>query len=498
MFKKLLYSSVIVSNINNIKCAEELKSGTIKYIINNLYFIGVNNIKFEKDEKLKIKDLDFVNFDKLISEKLNNLWDNNNNITDYSTYDKKILKMYIPYERATYYILQEQKPKLVKLVITDNTTNKSKTLENNELLDKSGKLLNNFTEDEVVKNEIKNNTDYVFHYEYVMTFPKESIKIQYNNKEYTNKSEIKIDNNFNETLDKTSDPIISILTFISKHITDEKNETLDKVMSANTKPKQIIKFTINNNKDKYPKESFYLLLLYHFYKNTFKSLEMTVDNSYHYPISFEKIKGYFLEDKEFCDNNDKYEYSKEELTKDGIKKMLAGKYGINEDCLEIETEVEIKNKDEKLKDNTKITVKFNIEKLKDTDFMKKYIIEKKYQHKIELPHIQGYSIKDKYLKNTDIKDGKIENLEDLKKLIKNYFDLDEDQYNKGYKIKDEGKLKIDFNDDSDFKFIKLEIIGDEIKNKLYEKSKNNNNKENETNITNKNEKKEEGCCRSDN
>ena len=489
MFKKLFYSSVIVSNINNIKCGEK-KISLVKYVLNNTSFIGCKNLKLKLDE-IKIKNIAPESKDVPCGNWYNDiLIDHDKDYLPHSQYDyeKNVINLFHP-EKG-----KENKLEFAKLEIKE----KDKPSVFSE-----GDDYKNNKQNEVVKE----NTDYIFYYNCDYTIPKNTLNIKYKNIKYSNENEIKIEGkNFKENKDYFS----NFIDLISSNMTDGSNNKLSDVIKVINTPFHVTNCKFKekeyNKIEEHNEESFYYIFLYDVLYNNFKGVEeMEIDDFFKYRIVLRCKKGYYVQHKQFTKLKEVLNRRKTKLTKKQIKEEIKNQFGLTENCYDIEVydfkaeSVVEKKDDEDIDTNTDVIIKFDVnEILKQKgkeEFVKNNFEKWAYKHKIIIMN-NNYGRRFKMKKFTDNssepKDGAILNENDLKAKIKEYFDLEEDQYN----ILNKDNIKYD---ETSYCEVRIEIKKD-FENKFFEEiSKNEDKKNKEINNKTPNEsqnttKEQEKCC----
>ena len=509
MMKKIYYSSMLLCNWNNIVCDDQ-KVKLIKYVVNNKVFTGGNNFIFKKGE-LKIKDIiDIEN----VRKKAGKNYLPNNKLCDLSTpdahnesftYSEELVNKMISNSNEKLKLIKVEKIKRTKENTGGTETIKEEKTEYNEGNGhiKKGTLAN---QEEVIEND----ADYIFYYNYEVTFPANSLHIMYNNVEYTNKNEIKLDCNLDEKLNN----IENFFNQVKGNVFDKNGKKLTDELNKKTAPIHVLGYNMNYNIDCcndgfMGENTFYELLLSNYNEKTFVSLYLKIDVFYKYKIVLKSIKGYnFRDDDKVKDvkirtklNEHQDQQFTEDSLNDFIKKDLFLKDGYYN--LTFKTKLE---KDKKINEDNEITLEFDIDKIKkDKDsqqFISTYLKEKQYVYKYSITNTpSGYKLKSDILKNADENEffkGKLSTIEEIKGKIKGDLGLENEEYT----LENLTDIEKDFNNDPANILIKIKLKdADKLKDKMFEKiPQENKNKQGSGsgdgsgNGTSNGNKNNESCC----
>lgn len=482
MDKKLFYSTVILGNLNNIRCAEE-KVKLIKYVVNNKVFTGGTNFKFKTGE-LKIKDIIDINNVRL---KAGKIILSNNKLDDLSTPDSGNSG---PKDNLVYRIinnkLKDNKLKLIKVektkYITEEKDGKPNTkqvkAEYNEAnnLIKDGKLVN-------LEEVIDKDTDYIFYFNYEVTFPAKTLRIIYNDVEYSNNNEIKLDCNLDENLTN----IDNFYNQVKDNVVNSEGKKLDDELKTKTQPIHIIGYNMNFNIPTcgecfLGEDTFYEQLLSD-YNEHITSLYLTIDKCFKYKIRVKNINGYNFKRDEKEKNilifNKLVNKKDEQFTEDSLKALIKKELFLNDNCYNLIFGKKLEE-DKKISDDNEITIEFNIENIKKDENTKKFITtyldEKQYCYSYFFNTITGYEIDKGKIKNTGengrIK-GKLNNIEEVKAKIKEDLGLEDGEY----ELSNIPFLEKDFKEDAEQIIINVNVkVEDEkIKEKVFKKIEKSNN-----------------------
>ena len=479
MKNKIYYSAVILGNLNNIRCTEG-KVKLIKYVVNNKIFTGGTNFKFKTGE-LRIKDI--IDIENVRKKACKNYLPNNK-LSDLSTPDKG----HVHYQIIDHIVndifydkLKDNKLKLVKVeeikYTKENTggieTIKEEKTEYNEKNNhlKDGTLAN-------LEEVIDNDTDYIFYYNYDVTFHTNSLHIKYNNVEYTNKNEIKLNCELVPEFSNTDNFFYQIIN----NVFDKNGKTLDNALKTKPLPAHVLEYCIKFNVDN--KEStlnqceiFYEQLLYDYDSKTFGSLNLTIDQFYKYKIILKNIKGYYFK----YDKNEKTwnirtkikEHQYQQFTEDSLNDLIKKELFLKDGYYKLTFDKKL-NTDKKIDEDNEITLEFDIEKIKnDNDskqFINTYLEEKQYVYKYRIINTpSGYKFKSDILKNADqngfIK-GKLSTIEEVKAKIKADLGLKDGEY----ELENVPDIERDLEKDSADIEINIKLKdNDKLKDKMFEK-----------------------------
>jgi len=354
--------------------------------------------------------------------------------------------------------------------IIETTVKETKYKEGDDHL-KDGKLAN-------LEEVIEKDTDYIFYYNYDVTFPEKSLHITYNNVEYTNNSEIKLNCDLDPKLSNND----NFFDQIKDKVFDKSNNKLSDELNKKTAPIHVFEYSMNYNADAHAlffqgDETFYEQLLYDYDSKTFGSLNLTIDQFYKYKIILKNIKGYYFKcDKKEKTNNIRTkikEHQDQQFTEDSLNDLIKKELFLKDGYFTVSFD-KVLNKDKTINEDNIITIDFDIEKIKkDNDskqFISTYLEEKQYAYKYRITNIQsGYKFKSDILKNADkngfIK-GKLSTIEEVKAKIKTDLGLEDGEYTLEY-VPD---LEKDFKNDSENIEINIKIKNvDKLKDKMFEK-----------------------------
>ena len=479
MKNKIYYSAVILGNLNNIRCTEG-KVKLIKYVVNNKIFTGGTNFKFKTGE-LRIKDI--IDIENVRKKACKNYLPNNK-LSDLSTPDKG----HVHYQIIDHIVndifydkLKDKKLKLTKvekIKYTKENTGGIETIkeEKTEYNEK-----NNHLKDGTLANPeevIDNDTDYIFYYNYDVTFPTNSLHIKYNNVEYTNKNDIKLNCELVPEFSNTD----NFFNQIKDNVFDKNGKTLDNALKTKPLPAHVLEYCIKFNVDN--KEStlnqceiFYEQLLYDYNSKTFGSLNLTIDQFYKYKIILKNIKGYYFK----YDKNEKTwnirtkikEHQDQQFTEDSLNDLIKKELFLKDGYYKLTFDKDL-NADKKIDEDNEITLEFDIEKIKnDNDskqFINTYLEEKQYVYKYRIINTpSGYKFKSDILKNADqngfIK-GKLSTIEEVKAKIKTDLGLEDGEY----ELENVPDIERDLEKDSADIEINIKLKdNDKLKDKMFEK-----------------------------